>query len=221
MSLPRIVERHPRLTGLLVLDDRLYRPLRQLLGGDMIWSGSEGNRGFEEGRTSHHWHADRPGRRELGYLRIKVMIYLDPMRKEQGAFRVIPGSHLPGFHELLQPMQEATSRVPPFSSGSTGPTSSATPSKPTRGTRSCSPRTFSTPCTARPGRGATSPSSTPPAQGATPTSRRLTSGRRTPSSRTRRTPAAAIRACGRWCAASPTSAPGRRPCRTHRCAYER
>ena len=107
MSLPRIVEPHPGLTELLVLDDRLYRPLRQLLGDDMIWSGSEGNRGFEEGKTSHHWHADRPGRRELGYLRIKVMIYLDPMRREQGAFRVIPGSHLPGFHELLQPMQEA------------------------------------------------------------------------------------------------------------------
>ena len=107
LSLPGIVEGHPRLTELLVLDERLYRPLRQLLGDGMIWSGSEGNRGFEEGRTFHHWHADRPGERELGYLRIKVMIYLDPMRREQGAFRVIPGSHQPGFHEMLQPMQKA------------------------------------------------------------------------------------------------------------------
>ena len=107
LGISNFIERHPRLTELLVLDDRIYEPMRQLLGDDMIWSGSEGNRGFEQGNTSHHWHADRPGVRELGYLRIKVMLYLDPMRKEQGAFRVIPGSHKPPLHELLDPFQQA------------------------------------------------------------------------------------------------------------------
>lgn len=105
LSISLFVEREPDLTELLVVDDRLYVPLCQLLGEDMIWSGSEGNRGFEKDNNSHHWHADRPNTRELGYLRVKAMIYLDPMRKETGAFRVIPGSHLSGFHECLQPMQ--------------------------------------------------------------------------------------------------------------------
>lgn len=113
MSMSLFVESQPLLTQLLVIDDRLHRPLCQLMGKDLIWSGSEGNRGFKEGHTAHHWHADRPGSRELGYLRVKVMVYLDPMRREQGAFRVIPGSHLTGLHEHLQPMQQAHAETEP------------------------------------------------------------------------------------------------------------
>ena len=57
----------------------------QLLGQDMIWSGSEGVQGTMTRRPFHHWHADRPGPQELGYLRIKIMMYLDPMRKDAGS----------------------------------------------------------------------------------------------------------------------------------------
>ena len=105
-SVGGFIEGHPGMTQLLVLDDRIYGTMRQLLGDDMIWSGSEGNRGFQAGRTAHHWHADRPGLRELGFLRLKVMLYLEPMRKEQGAFRVIPGSHRSPLHEALATFQQ-------------------------------------------------------------------------------------------------------------------
>ena len=119
-SLTGFVERHPGLTQLLVLDDRIYESMRQLLGDDMIWSGSEGNRGFQSGHTAHHWHADRPGPRELGYRRVKVMLYLDPMRREQGAFRVIPGSHKSPLHEALDPFQQAHSEPDPAFFGLAG-----------------------------------------------------------------------------------------------------
>ena len=75
------VEKYALLTQ-LAEDDRIYAPVEQLLGKDLIWSGSEGNRGFQPGSPVHHWHADRPGKDELGYTRIKVMLYLDAMWKE-------------------------------------------------------------------------------------------------------------------------------------------
>ncbi len=100
------VEKHPLLMPLME-DNRIYEPIGQLLGEDFIWSGSEGNRGFLSGRSAHHWHADRPGRQELDYTRIKIMLYLDPMRKARGAFRVIPGSHRSPLHEDLEPFQRS------------------------------------------------------------------------------------------------------------------
>ena len=93
-------------TAGLIEDDRLYIPMVQLLGRDMMWMGSEGVQGTMTRRPYHHWHADRPGPLELGYLRIKIMMYLDPMRKDAGAFRVIPGSHRSPFHEELTPFQQ-------------------------------------------------------------------------------------------------------------------
>lgn len=112
VSLDNFIEKRPPLTQ-LVIDDRIYVPIQQLLGKDFIWSGSEGNRGFHPGDNAHHWHADRPGRGELNYTRIKIMIYLDPMRKDEGAFRVIPGSHRLPLHEDLEPFQLAHSEKQP------------------------------------------------------------------------------------------------------------
>ena len=119
-SVGGFIEGHPGMTQLLVLDDRIYGTMRQLLGDDMIWSGSEGNRGFQAGHTAHHWHADRPGLRELGFLRLKVMLYLEPMRKEQGAFRVIPGSHRSPLHEALATFQQAHVEADPTFFGLSG-----------------------------------------------------------------------------------------------------
>ena len=98
------VEKHPRLTQ-LVEDDRIYQPMAQLLGKDFIWSSSEGNRGFSPGQDAHHWHADRHGIEELNYTRIKIMLYLDALQKEEGCLRVIPGSHRSPLHEDLDPFQ--------------------------------------------------------------------------------------------------------------------
>ncbi len=104
----------------LIEDDRLYTPMVQLLGQDMMWMGSEGVQGTMTRRPYHHWHADRPGTRELGYLRIKIMMYLDPMRKEAGALRVIPGSHRSPFHEELMPFQQRHGLEDPAFFGSPG-----------------------------------------------------------------------------------------------------
>lgn len=105
ISMAPFLELHPETIG-LIEDDRLFGPMTQLLGEDMMWMGSEGVQGTMTRRTAHHWHADRPGTRELNYLRIKIMLYLDPMRKEAGALRVLPGSHRSPFHEALMPFQE-------------------------------------------------------------------------------------------------------------------
>ena len=113
------VERHPALTE-LVEDNRIYGPVAQLLGEDFIWSGSEGNRGFQPDRDAHHWHADRWGKQELGYTRIKIMIYLDPMRKERGALRVIPGSHRAPLHVDLEPFVRCHSEPAPTFFGMEG-----------------------------------------------------------------------------------------------------
>ena len=105
------VEKRPLLAR-LPEDDRIYLAIEQLLGPGFVWGGSEGNRGSFNETNDHQWHCDRAGQIELQYTRIKIMIYLQAMRKDTGALRVVPGSHLQPFHEkllVLQPQQEGTS----------------------------------------------------------------------------------------------------------------
>ncbi len=79
-------------------DDRIYLPIQDLLGTDFIWGGSEGHKGSFTERGLLQWHSDRPDSVGVEYSRIKVMIYLEPLRRETGALRVIPGSQ----HEPLR-----------------------------------------------------------------------------------------------------------------------
>lgn len=99
--LGEIVEQSALLTG-HVEGDRIYQPARQLTGDNPIWSGSECNHGVQTGTLVHTWHADRVGAQELDYRRIKMMLYLVPMRAENGALRVIPGSHRAPLHTELE-----------------------------------------------------------------------------------------------------------------------
>ena len=113
VSLAPFIELSPALDWLAV-DDRIYTAMEQLLGRGFIWSGSEGIAEIAGG-GSHHWHADRPYAQELDYLRIKIMLYLEPMKKEQGALRVIPGSHRDPLHTHLKPFQDVHGQQnPPF-----------------------------------------------------------------------------------------------------------
>ena len=91
------VEHSATLTG-LVEDDRVYGTIERLMGGPFVWAGSEGN---VTAHSSHGWHADRPGEKELGYLRIKVNIYLDAVTEESGCLRVLPSSHRMPYHADL------------------------------------------------------------------------------------------------------------------------
>ncbi|AWT59210.1 MAG: hypothetical protein DF168_00391 [Candidatus Moanabacter tarae] len=119
IHLDSFLESDPRLMR-LIHDDRIYEPVHGLLGDGFIWSGSEGNHGFPKDNTSHHWHADRAGEKELGYIRIKIMLYTEPMRKEQGALRVIPGSHRLPLHRDLMSFQRRHSEKNPSFYGMSG-----------------------------------------------------------------------------------------------------
>jgi ectoine hydroxylase-related dioxygenase (phytanoyl-CoA dioxygenase family) len=91
------IEKRPLLTQLLD-DDRIYLPIEQLLGQGFIWNGSDGN--LYVGDTS--WHPDGS---EHDYGRIKVAFYLDPVTKDTGCLRVIPGSHRLPLHSELEPLK--------------------------------------------------------------------------------------------------------------------
>ncbi len=100
ISMDQFVEQRPLLTNLLD-DDRIHETIEGLLGPGFVWAGSEGQVTFHR---QHGWHPDRPGdEEEISYLRIKVMIYLDPLDKDSGCIRVIPGSHRLPLHEQIEP----------------------------------------------------------------------------------------------------------------------
>ncbi len=101
-----VVEQDERLYRLLE-DDRIYDAIEQLLGPGFVWVGSDGN--LYVGDTG--WHPDNPG---WDGFRIKVALYLDPVKKDSGCLLVIPGSHLPGglgqrLREGPRPASEAAS----------------------------------------------------------------------------------------------------------------
>ena len=97
----------------LANDERVHGPILQLLGpGYVFQKGNDGN--FYVGDTG--WHADMgwdphipEGRNDPnridGHWRdhyvpsIKVAFYLDPVGKDTGCLRVIPGAHRSPFHE--------------------------------------------------------------------------------------------------------------------------
>ena len=83
------VERRPFLST-LPSDERIFDRIEDLLGHEFMWMGGDGN--LYVGDT--HWHSDSTGNDyEFGFDRIKVALYLDPVKKETGCLRVVPGSH--------------------------------------------------------------------------------------------------------------------------------
>jgi hypothetical protein len=88
----------------LLEDDHIFETVAQLLGERFIWFGSELMRGVARNGPVHHWHTDAD---KLPLRRLKVMIYLDPLRRESGALRLIPGSHRFPLHDALMPFHEA------------------------------------------------------------------------------------------------------------------
>jgi hypothetical protein len=83
----------------LLDDSRIHGIAASILGDDFNYMGSDGN--FYTGDT--RWHSDGYGGRG-GVLHIKIAFYLDPLTRDSGALRVIPGSHRVGepFADELQ-----------------------------------------------------------------------------------------------------------------------
>lgn len=90
------IDQSERLCALLD-DPRVVGITSSLLGDDFNYTGSDGN--YYVGDTNWHsdgWHPK--------YTYIKIALYLDPLTRDTGCLRVIPGSHRVGdaFANTLQ-----------------------------------------------------------------------------------------------------------------------
>ena len=74
----------------LLDDPRLHDMMASVMGDDFNYIGGDGN--LYAGDTG--WHSD--GWRPDGLLHTKTAFYLDPVTRDTGALRVIPGSHRTG-----------------------------------------------------------------------------------------------------------------------------
>jgi hypothetical protein len=97
------IDQRERLAS-LVDDPRVLSIARGLLGDDFNYMGSDGN--YYVGDTG--WHSDGWHTR---VLHIKMAFYLDPLTRDTGALRVIPGSHHVGDH-FANRLQEQIARSP-------------------------------------------------------------------------------------------------------------
>ena len=91
------IDQHEYLCGLLD-DPRIEGIGSALLGDDFNYTGSDGN--YYVGDT--RWHSD--GYRDKKYVSLKMAFYLDPVTRDTGCLRVVPGSHRFGdaFAEALE-----------------------------------------------------------------------------------------------------------------------
>ncbi|MCX5659376.1 MAG: phytanoyl-CoA dioxygenase family protein [Planctomycetota bacterium] len=81
-------DKHAVLAGLLD-DPRIHGLATSLLGDDFNYMASDGN--YYSGDTN--WHSDGW---HVNPIHIKIAFYLDPLTRDTGCIRVIPGSHIVG-----------------------------------------------------------------------------------------------------------------------------
>jgi len=100
----------------LTTDERIHGPIEQLLGsgytmgkhndgalrvGNTEWHADMGwDPSIPGGKNDPEWIAGRRGRNHY-VPSIKVAFYLDPVGKESGCLRVIPGAHRDPYHDRL------------------------------------------------------------------------------------------------------------------------
>jgi len=83
--LVRFIDQHDNLRTLLV-DPRIEGIAASLVGEDFNYMGSDGNYYVGDSR----WHSDDW---DKDIRHIKFLFYLDPLTRDTGALRVLPGSH--------------------------------------------------------------------------------------------------------------------------------
>ena len=96
-ALMGFMERHPRLYG-LVEDERIHEIPETLLGPDFYLSSTDGH--IRRGSTP--WHGREIDGEFGDYVSTRVCLYFDKLTGENGALRVIPGSHQRPFADHLQ-----------------------------------------------------------------------------------------------------------------------
>jgi hypothetical protein len=87
LIIPQFVDTNPRLAPLRT-DERVVGVVSSLLGDDFDYAESDGN--LLDCETS--WHCDVYGS-PMQYRHVKLLFYLDPVRADSGALRVVPGTH--------------------------------------------------------------------------------------------------------------------------------
>jgi ectoine hydroxylase-related dioxygenase (phytanoyl-CoA dioxygenase family) len=85
--IPQFVDKHPVLAR-LPADERVKEIAQMVLGDDAEYAESDGNLAF----CHSEWHADTYGA-PLEQRHIKISFYLDRLRDDSGAIRVLPGTH--------------------------------------------------------------------------------------------------------------------------------
>ena len=95
-------ERRPFINSLMD-DDRIYLIAEGLLGPDFVLDQSEGN--LHVGDTT--WHGGTSWK-TLPW--IKIGFYLEPLTRETGCLRIIPGSHLIGDTDFYAPLRESAEK---------------------------------------------------------------------------------------------------------------
>lgn len=85
--IPGFIEQSPRLAPLRH-DPRIVGIAQSLLGLNHQWASSDGNLFYCES----YWHPDTYAA-PLNHYHVKMSFYLDELSGENGAIRVIPGSH--------------------------------------------------------------------------------------------------------------------------------
>jgi hypothetical protein len=91
-------ERRPFLFSLMD-DDRIYDIGVDLLGADFVLDQTEGRLRVEP----TPWHGGEGSKSGLGW--IKIGFYLDPLTRDTGCLRVVPGSHLRADPDLMAPLR--------------------------------------------------------------------------------------------------------------------
>jgi hypothetical protein len=101
--IPAFVDKHPTLARLRE-DERILDIARTVLGDDLEYAESDGNLAF----CHSEWHPDTYGA-PMNQRHIKISFYLDPLRADSGAIRVIPGTQYwqgPYARQLRQSFRE-------------------------------------------------------------------------------------------------------------------
>jgi hypothetical protein len=87
IMIPGFIDLHPTLAKLRE-DERIVGTAHALLGDDIEYAQSDGNLAF----CHTEWHADIYSA-PMTQRHIKFSFYLDPLRADSGAIRVLPGTH--------------------------------------------------------------------------------------------------------------------------------
>ena len=86
---------NPEVYHQMLDDEKINEVVEDLLGEDYVFWLAEGQHRY----GGSGWHHDALG--PEGHTHLKVVFFLDPVRKDTGCLRVLPGTHFPPMRERM------------------------------------------------------------------------------------------------------------------------